>query len=44
MDIDLSRFSAPCACGRTHTITPKTVLSESGAILKLPEVVKECGL
>ncbi len=44
MDIDLSRFSAPCACGRTHTITAKTVLIESGAILKLPEVVKECGL
>lgn len=44
MVIDLSRFSAPCACGHVHTITAKTVLIESGAILKLPQVVKECGL
>ena len=41
MDIDLSRFSAPWACGRTHPSTAKTVLMESRAIVKLPEVVKE---
>ena len=44
MIVDLSRFSAPCNCGRTHTVTAKSVLIESGAILKLPEVIKECGL
>jgi len=44
MVIDLSRFSVSCACGRTHTVTAKSVLIESGAILKLPEVIRECGL
>lgn len=44
MVIDLSRFEAPCDCGHAHTITAKIILIESGAILKLPEVVRECGL
>ena len=44
MNVDLTRFRQPCACGHTHKITAKTVVIESGAIQKLPQVVKECGL
>lgn len=44
MNVDLTRFRQPCACGHTHEITAKTVVIESGAIQKLPQVVRECGL
>ena len=33
----------PCACGRLHSVGTERVVIESGAINRLPELIRECG-
>ena len=39
MEIDISRFSRPCSCGKQHRIDVKDIIIESGAIARLPGVL-----
>jgi glycerol-1-phosphate dehydrogenase [NAD(P)+] len=43
MKVDLSAFSAPCSCGRTHPISLKECRIARGALNDLPEVIDNLG-
>lgn len=40
--VQMNRF--PCTCGKIHTTGTKRLLVESGAITKLPQIMKEFGI
>ena len=39
LNIDVKKFSEPCACGKEHTIFVKDILVEAGALQKLPSIL-----
>lgn len=43
MQIDLQQFSAPCSCGKPHTISVKGIWIEPGALDRLPELIQKSG-
>lgn len=40
MNIDVNEFLKPCRCGKKHEIVVDDIIIESGAIQKLPEILK----
>lgn len=40
MKIDINQFLKPCSCGKEHKILVDDIIIESGAINKLPEILK----
>lgn len=41
MKIDVSEFSKPCTCGHVHDIVVDDIIIEKGAIMRLPQIMKE---
>lgn len=44
MVVNIEQFKGACTCGNEHTMDIRKVLIESGALDKIPAVVKELGL
>lgn len=42
--ICLEDYKGACVCGQAHTMEIRKLLIESGALEKLPQVVRELGL
>ena len=40
MKLDINQFLKPCSCGRQHEIVVDDIIIESGAVNKLPEILK----
>ena len=40
MKIDINQFLKPCSCGKEHKILVDDIIIESGAINKLPKILK----
>lgn len=43
MQIDLKKFSAPCTCGKAHTISVKGIWIEPDALRRLPDLIQKNG-
>lgn len=41
MKIDVSQFSKACACGHVHDIVVDDIIIEKGAIMRLPQIMKQ---
>lgn len=44
MEFDLGSYQGKCDCGKTHTLTTKYIVIESGATKKLGEIAEALGL
>ena len=43
MKVDLSAFTAPCSCGRSHPVSLRAIRLAAGALNDLPQVIAELG-
>lgn len=39
MNIDMTKFSGKCSCGRDHQLTVKEIILEKGALQRIPEIL-----
>ena len=44
MILDCTQYDGLCSCGRTHTVTTKKVVIESGCFNNMDQYLKEIGL